>query len=377
MSKNPFALLADDGDVSDSEQVLKPSKPVAVDAAPQNTKGESAPQPTARRSIPGHTTKPQKELKELPASDAPAGDKDQFEGERGRDDRGTGFGRGRGRGERGARGGDRGSGGERGGQRGGRGSRGGARLDRRSQTGRTDSEKAEHQGWGGDEGKRELEAETAGVTDAAVEQGWGVETAGATDAPVGQGWGADVSATPAPAENEAAPAVESAAAEPLKVQAEPEDNSKTYEEYQKEQRAAGRGVLENLSLGQRKANEGADDSQWKDGVLLSKGKATTADEAYFTSLEKAKAAKKTKERKEKTLLEVEFTAPARQGSDRSDRGGRGGTPRGARGGGAGRGRGDRSPRERSAPTRAPRGGRGGAEANGINVSDEAAFPSLA
>ena len=198
-----------------------------------------------------------------------------------------------------------------------------------------------------------------------------------TDAAVEKGWGADVSATPAPAENEAAPAVESAAAEPPKVQAEPEDNSKTYEEYQKEQRAAGRGVLENLSLGQRKANEGADDSQWKDGVLLSKGKATTADEAYFTSLEKAKAAKKTKERKEKTLLEVEFTAPARQGSDRSERGGRGGTPRGARGGGAGRGRGDRSPRERGTPTRAPGGGRGGAEANGFNVSDEAAFPSLA
>ena len=34
------------------------------------------------------TVRPQKEAKELPASDAPAGSQAQFEGERGRDDRG-------------------------------------------------------------------------------------------------------------------------------------------------------------------------------------------------------------------------------------------------------------------------------------------------
>ena len=79
----------EDGDGSDSEQAIaKPTKPIAVDAQPKSTRGGSAPQPTSRRSVPGQTTRPIKEARELPPSDAPAGDKGQFEGERGRDDRG-------------------------------------------------------------------------------------------------------------------------------------------------------------------------------------------------------------------------------------------------------------------------------------------------
>jgi len=92
-SRNPFALLSDEPDASDNEQQTLPkvTKPTAVDAAPKNNKPARTnpiPGATTRRSVPGQTTvRPQKEATELPASDAPAGDKAQFEGERGRDTR--------------------------------------------------------------------------------------------------------------------------------------------------------------------------------------------------------------------------------------------------------------------------------------------------
>jgi len=100
------------------------------------------------------------------------------------------------------------------GQRGGRGSgnrgRGarGARpvggnrpMDRHSMTDRTDSHKQEHQAWGGDEGKRELNDENDGEKDAQAAVS-GVAT------PVGD-----------------APSTPIAAAQP-EVEAEPEDNTK-------------------------------------------------------------------------------------------------------------------------------------------------------
>jgi len=347
-SRNPFALLSDEPDASDNEQQTLPkvTKPTAVDAAPKNNKPARTnpiPGATTRRSVPGQTTvRPQKEATELPASDAPAGDKAQFEGERGRDTRGTGFGRGRG-GARGARGGaDRPPRGDR--TEGGRGGRPprAARPDRHSQTGKVDSDKAEHQGWGGDDGKRELENENAGVTDAAAEKG--------TETPVGEAADAAAPAEKAP-----------------EVPAEPEDTSKTYEEFLKERKTAGRGVLDGLSTQARKANEGADDSQWKDGVAISKD---SEDAGYFADLQKDKAAKARKERKEKTFLEVEFQAPARPGSDRDG-------ARGGRGGRGGRGRGEGAPRGRGSAGRGGRGRGTAAQSNGINLSDNNAFPTLA
>lgn len=84
------------------------------------------------------------------------------------------------------------------GARGGRGAGRGGRLDRHSATGIqfvlldlcqadscSDSDKKEHQGWGGDEGKRELEAENEGKADAKAEaSGWDT---GAADGETAEG----------------------------------------------------------------------------------------------------------------------------------------------------------------------------------------------
>lgn len=349
----PLVLLPhipdDAGSDNESVPLPKQTKPTQVDAAPPAKgapKSGAIPNATTRRNVPGQTTvRPQKEAKELPASDAPAGSQAQFEGERGRDDRGNNFGRGRGRGA--PRGGDRG--------RGGRGGRGGRpeRLDRRSATGITDSNKQEHQAWGGDEGKRELEAETAGLTDAAAEKINGGE------------------ATPALVEGDATPAAAEGQDATPAAPAEPEDNSQSYEDYLKARSAAGKvgGALET-----RKANEGQDDSQWSNGVAITKP--TSGEDHYFQGSQKEKAQRQ-KARKEKTLLEVGFTAPRIDRGDReerSDRGGRGGA-RGGRGRGeGGRGRGEgRGGRGRGGA--APRGGRANGSA-GVNVDDSTAFPSL-
>jgi plasminogen activator inhibitor 1 RNA-binding protein len=90
--------------------------------------------------------------------------------------------------------------------------------------------------------------------------------------------------------------------------------------------------------------------------------------------EKAAAAKKEKERKEKVFLEVEGKfAPPSRGEGREGAAGRGG--RGGRGGF----RGDRGGSDRPRGG-APRGGRGGARNNAssapVAVNDESAFPAL-
>lgn len=85
------ARSADDGSDTEGVPLPKQTKPVQVDAAPGKAgpKSGSIPNATTRRNVPGVTTvRPQKEAKELPPSDAPAGSQGQFEGERGRDDRG-------------------------------------------------------------------------------------------------------------------------------------------------------------------------------------------------------------------------------------------------------------------------------------------------
>jgi len=114
------------------------------------------------------------------------------------------------------------------------------------------------------------------------------------------------------------------------------------EEYLEEKKAA-----QNFRLEQgRKPNEGVDDKQWKDAVVLEKG-----DDAYFAGKE-TEAKLKSKNKKEKVYLEID------QPAHRS--GGRGG--RGNRGNNRGSGR----------------GGRGGNRAGqgSVNLSDSKAFPTL-
>ncbi|KNC99453.1 hypothetical protein, variant [Spizellomyces punctatus DAOM BR117] len=213
---------------------------------------------------------------------------------------------------------------ERGGFRGSRGGRGrggfrGREFDRHSGTGRVDGVKKEVAGrgsWGNpltaeEEAKKEVQEETA-------------------------------EATPEKTDGEA---VESRAAE-NEENKEPEEVLKTLDQYlaEKNKRAA--------ELNVRKANEGADDAQWKDAVVLKKEE----DEQLFAEL--AKPGKKkggAKEKAQKAFVNIDQRFADEQ---------RGFNNRG-RGRGEFRGRGDRNGDRRR-----------GKNAGVVNVEDQTAFPSL-
>lgn len=126
---------------------------------------------------------------------------------------------------------------------------GGRPFDRHSQTGKTESQKQVHQALG-DDADRELDAEVQGEADANQEAR--PETPAAVDGTVSQ---VDTSAPPA----------------------EEEDKSMTLDEYLKSQ--AERKLDLGVPQG-RQANEGQDDSLWKDGVAVS-GKGSNENEWYF------------------------------------------------------------------------------------------------
>jgi len=321
---NRFALLSDD--TSDNESPA----PVAAKAAPAPAAAAPA-KPAAANARTQTRTKgdyparggPRKVFNErgLPGSDANESDalKDA------RAERTAGQRGGRGSGGRGPRGG-----------RGGRGSGGNRPMDRHSQTDRVDSHKQEHQAWGGDEGKRELNDENNGEADAK----------------------AAVSGVATPVNGEASTPINGTIPEETAPVAE-EDNTKTYDEWLAEQ-------TKPLNIGlpkpeARKANEGSDDSQWKDAVAISRKE---EDETFFAGVAKDSGkARKRPQKEGKTYIEVEqrYERPA------SSRG-RGGD-RGARGAGRGGGRG------RGEARGASRGGRSQANA-APSVDDAQAFPSL-
>jgi len=365
-TRNPFALLDDD----EPAEPIQPPQTEVADVSPQTNrptqKSRGGPASRGAKYYPrgGKPSNPGDE------SAAAADDSQRkFEGprENGRD-------RGRGRG----RGGD------------GRGGGGGGRrpYDKHSQTGKTDSDKKVHQGWGGDDGNTEFKTEQAATVDAAVESGannWNadpaeVDWAGtATDATAVDAWAStapdttavDAWASTAPdavlaADAWAVPSDPVAAADNDKPEGRPrrdrepeeEDNTLTLSQYLAQQKGKESAIpkLENT----RKANEGASDDLWKDVVPLSKNE---EEDAYFVG--KSKSAPKARPKKEeKIYLEIEarFDRPERSGR------GRGRGDRGDRGGDRGRG---------------SRGSRGvpktGGRQNGgtyINIDDQAAFPSL-
>lgn len=330
-SKNPFALL-------DAEDSSRPETPAA-------SKAPAAPQPSA----PGASAnRNQQKTRGGPAArggkyyargggkqgprdsapvneDTPVPEGKKFEGGRG------GRGGARGRGARG---------------------RGGQRFDRHSQTGRTDSQKKVHQGWGGDEASTELKAEEGAVADAAADSGAAAE------------WGADAAAPAdwaAPTDGDAAVPAAEGDAKPegrprREREPEEEDNTLTLDQYLAQQKEKDT-VIPKLQ-GTRQANEGQDDA-FKDAVALTKNE---EEEAYFAG--KTKSAPKAKAKKEeKVYLEIDarFERPDRGGRGRGRGGDRGGDR--GRGGGERRGRGARPPRQNGAPT--------------PNVDDQNAFPSLA
>jgi len=354
-TKNPFALL-DDDQPSEPSPVL--TEPAQTDVPPQSNNRQNQKSsrggPAARGgryyARGGKPSNPGDE----PAAAAADDSQRKFEGSRG-----GRVARGRGRGE----------------------ARGGRRpYDKHSQTGKTDSDKKLHQGWGGDDGNAEFNTEQAATVDAAAESNandWNAgPTAGAADPsvnwagteapdasvdpwgsapPAADDWGVSGDSVPAPA----------AVADNSKPEGRPrkdkeqeeEDNTLTLSQYLAQQKEKESAIpkLENT----RKANEGASDDLWKDAVPLSKNE---EEDAYFVG--KSKSAPKARPKKEeKVYLEIEarFERPDR--SRGRGRGERGGSDRGDRG------RGSRGSRV------TPRVDRQNGAAV-INFDDQAAFPSL-
>lgn len=348
-SKNPFTLLEDDA-------------PDAVDT-PQQAPAETPQQPSKARSDQRNRGGPASRggrYYNRGGKTAPAGDSNaqEEEGEPRKKNNGDSpRGRGRGRG-------------------GGRGGRGGARRgrehDRQSGT-LPDSDKRVHQGWGGDDGDRELKNEQQAVADASAEASpavagdeWG------SPAPVADDWAgtannaADDWATPTDGATANKDATETTNTAPAKddgeyrrrraQEEEEEDNTLTLEQYLAQQKNAS--AVPKLE-GTRKANEGSDDTLWKNATETAKQE----EENYFIG--KGKAAPKSRAKKaEKEFIEIDahFERPNRGGRGRGGRGG----DRGDRGG-RGRGRGGDRYSNRNNNN----------SANGaVDVADQSAFPSL-
>ncbi|ORX37374.1 hypothetical protein BD324DRAFT_608653 [Kockovaella imperatae] len=244
--------------------------------------------------------------------------------------------------------GDRSGRGGRGGNRGARtpASGGERRQFERRSGGLPDSQKKVDQGWGGNDGPKELDAEEEGEKDAQAE-----ETAPQTPAAEDGGWGAG-------ADGEARTGADAEEETP----AEPEEVQKSYDQFLAER------AEQALSSG-----FGKKESRQVTGDNL-EGKAFVREgiDDFFSGGKQDKAGSKTRApKKEKVYIEVDgqFAAPPRSGRG-GERGGRGGAGRGGdRGSGRGRG----------APRGAPRGGRGGfggPRATQLDGNDERAFPAL-
>ncbi|KAI9453998.1 hypothetical protein F5148DRAFT_448713 [Russula earlei] len=335
-SANPFAILGEEeespprspGPAASKKEASAASQPARAAAKSKGPASRGGRYYARGGKTPRDSTQDGQE-------EAPAGDEST---PKKADGEGRGRGRGRGRGDRGR----------------GRG----RPFDRHSATGKTDSDKKIHQGWGGDEGGTELKAEEAGATDAQAE---GVAAAtdswdpvpndndpwSAPPAPPADSWGvpsAEVDGTPA-ADGEKGDDDR----KPKDREPEEEDNTISYEQYLAQRIAAS--SIPKLE-GVREANEGAEDA-WGDVVEHKKNE---DEQAYYVGKTKSTTKART-EKKEKVYIEIDahFERPSRgrgRGGDR-DRG---------RGRGRGVARGTR-------PNGAP-------QSVNVNVDDENAFPSL-
>ena len=263
-----------------------------------------------------------------------------------------GGGRGRGRGDRGGRG------------RGGNytGGTRTARDDRHSRSGVGEHEKQAAHGWGEETGAGEWADERAGEAiaqaEATNEPGFTPDT-GAGDPAFSNG--PDAATTEAD------------------VPAEPEDKTKSYDQYLAEQ-AEKRLALGGGNLEARKANEGSK-QKFPEGTAFQRN---PEDENFMKG--GGGKARKQKEAREKDMvvLEGQYYAPVEQ--DRGGRGrGRGGGfrgdrgDRGSRGGDRGRGRRGRGDRgDFRGGFRGDRGDRSerGGQRGGFNLADQSAFPGL-
>ncbi|KAG9126857.1 hypothetical protein FRC07_001714 [Ceratobasidium sp. 392] len=334
-SRNPFALLNDD----DSNPAPAPVADTSKEAPkPAPVKKEQQKGPSARGGRyyqRGGGAKPAPRDEPVATQEASTGEGVRFA--EGRPERGRG--RGRGTGE------FRGQGGR------GRG-RGGPRQDRpdrHSQSGKTDTEKRINSGWGAEEGRTELAAEESGAADATADAKDTTET-NEWGAPAAEEWGAP------PPEGGEAPKEGEERPERRQREEEEDDNTMTLTEYLAKKKAS-EGVPTKPEG--RAANEGADNTLWKDAVQLQRDE---DENNYFVG--KTKAAPKARAKKEEKVhieIDARFAPVERGGRGRGRGGDRGSGDRGRGRGNRGRGSFDQ-----------PRGGR----STEVDVSDESAFPSL-
>ncbi|KAG9314396.1 hypothetical protein JVU11DRAFT_5193 [Chiua virens] len=322
-TRNPFAILEED-DSPPSPPPAAPSAPPSqqTPAAAPAKRAKGGPAVRGGRYYQRGGSRQNTADRDAPASDDPPASSDtkqrHSDGER-RDGRGRGRGSNRGRGRT---------------------------YDRHSATGKIDSDKKLHNGWGGDDGNTEFKVEEAATFDAAAESGNLNDWAAPVDTSAGD-WGAPTQES-AP---EPAPDAEKPDSARRRDQGEEEDNTVTFAQYVAQQKEKESDLLPKLET--RKANDGAEDAIWDGATLLQKGEGET----YFSG--KSKSAPKARaEKKEKVFLEIDahFERPSR-GRGRGDRGegrGRGGRGRGGRG----------------------RGGANGTATTAVSMDDETAFPSL-
>lgn len=158
---------------------------------------------------------------------------------------------------------------------------------------------------------------------------------------------------------------------------EPEDKTKSYQEYLAE--LAEKKLALGGSLSARQANEGASKKLPEGKDLIRQDQ-----EAYFAGGQGKKQRERERKEKNTLLLDHDIQARERESAPRGERGGRGGRGGRGRGDGAfrgegrgrgGRGRGEGRGEGRGGESRGSgfRGGRGGASPN---VADTNAFPSL-
>ena len=236
---------------------------------------------------------------------------------------------------------------------------------------------------GEDIAQAEKAAETSGTgwdnSDAKADAGGGWDNSDAAGA--GGGWDASdaagvVDPDSKPNESGGAAHGNTDSAQP---EAEPEDNSKSYADYLAEQ-AEKKLKLGGDTLQARKPNEGSKhDKKWAEAKAFAKDE---EDNEYIAG--KGGKEKRERQRKEKTLLDVDlrYVEPSSgRGGDRGRGGSRRGDFRGGDRGRGGRGRGGDGYRGRG--DGGFRGGRGGGGGGGggrdpasVNVEDENAFPSL-
>lgn len=228
--------------------------------------------------------------------------------------------------------------------RGGR-SRPTPRDDRHSKHVGGDSAKQAAQGWGGNDGEAELNAEKAGEADANADEKVAIKEDG-NDAPVN--------------------------ADGRTLEEEEADNNISYAEYLVKQAET---KLKLQAAATRKANEGTkEDKKWAAAQALEK-----KEEEEFVAGTGGKA-KRTRERKQKEVIEIDqrfVEAPQQRDAGRGGRGRGDGPRRGGERGGARGPRGDGATRGRGGPRGgAARGGAPRTAAAPVAINDTNAFPSL-